>query len=88
MTDAQRAPRPPRPTPERVVAQQAARPHRGNVVDRAADLRKHRSAADVPPGHRQVGGTKAVTRPGHAERPRTPRDGTRRRQYRPYGGTR
>ena len=88
MTDTQRAPRPPRPTPERVVAQQAARPYWGNVADRPADLRKHRSAAVVPPGYRVVGGTKAVTMPGHAERPGTPRDGTRRRQYRPYGGTR
>jgi hypothetical protein len=50
MTDTQKPPSPPRPTPQRPCAQQAARHHWGNVADRAADLRKHRSAADVPPG--------------------------------------
>jgi hypothetical protein len=74
--------------PPRLCAQQAARAHGGNVADRAADLRKHLAPVDVPPGCRSIGGTKAVTTPGHAERRETPLDGTRRRWHRPIGGTR
>jgi len=88
MTDTQKAPSPACVTPQRPCVQQARRPYWGNVADRPADLRKHRSAVDAPPGYWQVGGTKAVTMPKHAERRGTPPDGARRRRNRPYGGTR